>query len=118
MGVNTISRTTRRKKRVSTNIHGTDARPRVSIYRSSKYIYAQVINDDAHNTIATESSLTLSKKDAKGTKSENAKQIGVSLAGKLKELKVSAVVFDRSAYAYNGRVKAVAEGLREGGIQV
>ncbi len=114
MGVNTISRTARRKKRVSSNIHGTAERPRVSIYRSSKYIYAQAINDEAHSTLAAASSI----KKTDGKKSENAKQAGIDLANKLKELKVTAVVFDRSAYSYNGRVKSLAEGLREGGINV
>lgn len=117
MAINLISRTARRKKRVSANISGSSERPRVSIYRSHKYIYAQAINDDAHNTVASVSSVDL-KKEAKGTKSEKAKQVGIALAEKLKGLKISAVVFDRSAYAYNGRVKALAEGLREGGIQV
>lgn len=114
MAVNTISRTARRKKRVSANIHGTAERPRVSIYRSSKYIYAQAINDEAHSTVAAASSMKI----AEGKKSDNAKQAGIELAKKLKDLKITAAVFDRSAYAYNGRVKSLAEGLREGGINV
>ena len=119
MAVNLISRKARRKKRVSANIHGSEARPRVSVYRSSKYIYAQVINDETHNTLASSSSFLMTKADGKiGTKVESAKKVGLALAEKLKEQKVLAVVFDRSAYTYKGRVKALAEGLREGGIQV
>lgn len=111
---NTISRIARRRKRVSSNIHGSEERPRVTVFRSSRYIYAQVINDDQHKTIASLSSV----KEKSGTKSENAKKVGVDLAKKLLDMKIKTVVFDRSAYAYNGRVKSLAEGLREGGITV
>lgn len=109
-------RINRRKQRVSANIHGTSARPRVSVYRSNKSIYAQAIDDDAEKTVAAFNSLKL--KADKKTKTETAKEVGMKLAELLVALKIKAVVFDRNQYAYNGRVKALAEGLREGKIQV
>lgn len=110
------SRIARRKKRVSANIEGTQERPRVAIFRSNKYIYAQVINDISHQTIVSANSLMLDKTE--GKKSELSKKVGMKLAELLKDKKINTVVFDRSKYSYNGRVKALAEGLREGGIQV
>ena len=117
----TIDRTLRRKRRVSSHIHGTAKRPRIAVYRTNHYIYAQAIDDEGRKTIATYSSL-LMKKDAKAegkmNKSDQAKQVGLKLAELLKEKKVKEAVFDRSRYAYNGRVKVLAEGLREGSIKV
>lgn len=112
-----LKRIHRRKKRVSANIHGTNERPRVSIYRSNKYIYAQAIDDVSAKTLASCNSLTI-KIDSKKTKTEEAHEIGMKLAELLTKIKVTKVVFDRNRYAYNGRVKAIAEGLREGKIQV
>lgn len=110
-----LQRKTRRKTRVSANIVGTAARPRVSIYRSNKFIYAQAIDDDAAKTLAACSSLKL---DVKGTKTERAREVGKRLAEMLKKINITTVVFDRGAYLYNGRVKNLAEGLREGEIKV
>ncbi len=112
-----LSRIDRRKKRVSANISGTNERPRVSVYRSNRYIYAQAIDDDAGITIVATNSSALKVKE-KQTKSETAKAVGMKLAELLTEKKITKVVFDRNRYAYNGRVKALAEGLREGNIQV
>ncbi|EKE14452.1 MAG: 50S ribosomal protein L18 [uncultured bacterium] len=115
-----LDRKLRRKRRVSSNIHGTSDRPRVSIFRSSKYIYAQAIDDKTRKTILTFSNSDL-KKDAsfkKGKKIDDSKKIGFELAKKLIEKKISSGVFDRGSYAYNGRVKAIAEGLREGGLKI
>jgi large subunit ribosomal protein L18 len=116
MATHISSRIARRKKRVSANIEGTQEKPRVAIFRSNKYIYAQAINDLKHETIVAANSLMLAKEE--GKKSEISKQVGMKLAELLKDKKISTVVFDRSQYSYNGRVKALAEGLREGGIQV
>lgn len=110
-----LQKQNRRKIRVSSDIMGTAARPRVSVYRSNKYIYAQAIDDDSAKTIAAVSSLKL---DVKGTKSEKAREVGKRLAALLKKANVTAVVFDRGSYLYNGRVKNLAEGLREGEIKV
>lgn len=112
-----LSRIDRRKKRVSANINGTSERPRVSVYRSNKYIYAQAIDDDAAKTVASCNSLTI-KATNKDNKTDSAKAVGMKLAELLMGLKITKVVFDRNQYAYNGRVKALAEGLREGKIQV
>ena len=110
-----LQRKTRRKTRVSANITGTAERPRVSIFRSNKYIYAQVIDDGAEKTLAACSSLKL---DVKGTKSEKAHEVGKKLAEMLKKINITTVVFDRGAFLYSGRVKNLAEGLRAGEIKV
>ncbi|MEI6532260.1 MAG: 50S ribosomal protein L18 [Candidatus Roizmanbacteria bacterium] len=113
-----ISRTNRRKSRVSRKMFGTTDRPRVNIFRSSKYIYAQVIDDTLRKTLMSSSSLNIENKEDKKTKSIIAKEVGIHLAKKLLGVNIKQVVFDRSMYSYNGRVKQLAEGLREGGIQV
>ncbi|MDA1316436.1 MAG: 50S ribosomal protein L18 [bacterium] len=111
-----LAQRARRKKRVSSNMHGTAERPRVSVYRSNKYIYAQAIDDDAAKTLVSADSRTL--KESKTTKSEVAALVGKSLAEKLTIQKVTIAIFDRGSYLYKGRVKALAEGIRAGGITV
>lgn len=113
----TTDRKLRRKKRVSSKIRGTGETPRISVYRSSKFIYAQAIDDVARVTLCSFSAKKLDGK-TKLKKSEAAKQVGIGLAGLLKEKKIAKAVFDRGIYLYLGRVKQVAEGLREGGIQI
>ena len=115
-----LDRKLRRKRRISSNIHGTSDRPRISIFRSNRYIYAQAIDDGTRKTILSFSNSDL-KKDTdfkKGKKSEDSKRIGIGLAKKLIENKIKTGIFDRGSYAYNGRVKALAEGLREGGLKI
>lgn len=104
---------TRRQLRTRNKVKAS-GRARVSVYRSNKYIYAQIIDDKKNVTI-----VGLSEKDlkTKGTKTEKAKALGLLLAEKAKAKKVTEVVFDRGSYAYHGRVKNVAEGLREGGLK-
>lgn len=102
----------RRQVRTRNKIKGTD-RVRVSVYRSNKYIFAQLIDDVKNVTVVGLSEKALK---TKGTKSEKAKALGLMLAEKAKEKKISKLVFDRGSYAYHGRVKNVAEGLREGGM--
>ncbi len=114
--VNT-DRKLRKKMRVSRKIRGTATTPRISVYRSAKYIYAQAIDDEKRVTLAAASAKKLDK-TAKATKSQQAKQVGQNLAALLKEKKVVQAVFDRGIYLYLGRVKQVAEGLREGGIKI
>jgi len=104
----------RKKRRVSANIKGTDKKPRVTVFRSNRYIYAQVIDDEKRITLAASSSLKM-KKDKK---TNQAKIVGLKLAEILKSKKINTVVFDRGVYIYKGRVKSLAEGLREGGIKV
>ncbi len=116
----TINKTLRRKRRVSSNITGTAERPRIAVHRSGKYIYAQAIDDAKRVTLAAASSLKirLEAKKKAGTKTDEAKQVGMELAKKLMDKKVDAGVFDRGRFTYNGRVKALAEGLREAGLKI
>lgn len=110
----------RRKKRISGNIRGTKEKPRISVYRSNRYIYAQAIDDTTRTTITGASNVRLKKDEShvKAKKTDEAKKIGLVLAKALKEKKIESGVFDRGRYAYNGRVKALAEGLREGGLKI
>lgn len=109
---------TRRKERVRKKVLGTDQRPRVCVFKSNKHIYAQVISDDRKMTLASVS--TLSKdvapqiEDIKGV--EAAKQVGLALAKICKEKQITHVVFDRNGFIFHGRVKAIADGAREGGL--
>jgi large subunit ribosomal protein L18 len=109
---------TRKKKRIRKCIRGDRARPRLAVFRSSKHIYAQVIDDDAGRTIAAASSV--SKKVAGGgaerSKSDMAFEIGKVVAAACKAKGIKTVVFDRGGYEYHGRVAKVAEGAREGGL--
>jgi large subunit ribosomal protein L18 len=109
----------RRKERVRKNVKGSDARPRVCVFRSNKYIYVQVISDDKGATLVSASSLSDSAADAakqrKGV--EAAKQVGLALAQKCKEKNITHVIFDRNGFLFHGQVKAVADGAREGGLQ-
>ena len=107
-------RTHRVRNRLSHKLRGLAPKPRVSVFRSLKQIYAQVIDDVAGKTLVSFSSLQL--KDAKGDKSAIARQIGLELGKLAKEKSVTEVFFDRGPYRYHGRVRALAEGLREGGL--
>lgn len=112
-----ITKQARRNKiklRIRKKIKGTAEKPRLCVFRSNAEIYAQVINDMNGHTLLSVSSLKL--KDIKGTKSEVAKQVGVLVAKAAKEAGINQVVFDRNGYLYHGRVKALAEGAREGGL--
>lgn len=102
-------------KRIRARIKGTNERPRLSVFRSGKHVYAQLIDDIKQTTLAEASDLTIKK--GKHTKSELAKQVGVEVAKKAKAVGVSAVVFDRGGFPYQGRVRQVAEGAREGGLK-
>lgn len=116
----TLERVKRRKRRVSFNIEGTEKRPRVSVFASNRYTYAQLIDDVKKKTLASFSSLQLkeTKSYQKGKKVEEAKKVGIELAGISKKKGIKEAVFDRGIYAYKGRVKSLAEGLREGGVKV
>lgn len=88
---------------------------RLSVFRSNKYISAQIIDDTKGETLVSVSEKEL--KEAKGTKTERAKNLGFILAKKARDKKISKVVFDRGEFAYHGRVKALAQGAREGGLK-
>lgn len=104
----------RRKRRVRKHVTGTTARPRLCVSRSTKHIYAQIIDDTTGNTLAAASSVSL--KIAGGNVAA-AKQVGKSLAEKAKEHNIGTVCFDRGGRLYHGRVKALADAARETGLQ-
>ncbi|MBK7869240.1 MAG: 50S ribosomal protein L18 [Saprospiraceae bacterium] len=109
----------RRRKihyRIRKKVTGTQQRPRLSVYRSNKYIYCQVIDDITGITLVAASSKEEAVANA-GTKAEQAKQVGKLLAERMKEKNISNIVFDRGGYLYHGRVKALADGAREGGLE-
>lgn len=93
---------------------GTKSCPRLSVFRSSKYIYGQIINDTEGKTLVSESDLKLKKE---GSKMEQAYQVGKSLAQKALKKNIEGVVFDRGGFLYHGRVKKLADGAREGGLK-
>lgn len=106
-----------RHKRVRAKIIGTDDKPRLSIFRSNKHIFLQLIDDIAGKTLVSSGDLNISKKEkTKIKKTELAKKAGKELAKLAKEKKIKKVVFDRGGYKYHGRIKMAAEGAREGGL--
>ncbi|MBP9719223.1 MAG: 50S ribosomal protein L18 [Candidatus Levybacteria bacterium] len=109
-------RSNKRKIRTRSKIQGTQIKPRMSVYRSNATMYVQLIDDAAGKTILGFSEKHLAKHD-KMPKTEKAKALGLLTAQKALEKKITTVVFDRGSYAFHGRVKAVAEGAREGGLQ-
>ena len=105
----------RRHRRVRGKVVGTAERPRVAVYRSNRGIEAQLVDDGEGKTLAVASSLHL-KKSFKGNKTQQAAEVGKLLAERAKQADLESVVFDRGGYLYHGRVKALAEGAREGGL--
>jgi large subunit ribosomal protein L18 len=103
-----------RHHRVRKKVSGTAERPRLVVFRSDKHIYAQLVDDDAGRTIVTVSSL---KVGGGGKKTEKASEVGKQVAVVAKDKGITRVVFDRGGYKYHGRVKAVADGAREGGLE-
>jgi large subunit ribosomal protein L18 len=115
-----ITKEIRRQKikfRVRRKISGTTQKPRLSVFRSNTEIYAQLIDDQTGQTLAAASSKEKDIAAQKGTKVEKSKLVGAAIARKATELGLKDVTFDRSGYLYHGRVKAVAEGAREGGLK-
>ena len=115
----TNAKTTRRQNiryRIRAKIAGTATKPRLSVFRSNNDIYVQLINDDASETLAAASSRDKDIQAQAGTKTEKSKLVGQAIARKAKEIGIENVVFDRGGNLYHGRVKAVAEGAREGGL--
>lgn len=104
----------KRRKRVRKKIYGTQDRPRLSVSRSLKHIYAQLIDDDKGMTLVCASSLELD--GAKGTKTEISREVGRLIGKRAIEKGILKVSFDRGGYLYHGRVKALAEGAREAGL--
>lgn len=111
--VNKKEKQNRRRDRVRAKIFGTKTKPRLSVFRSNKHVFAQLIDDDKKKTLASASDLKIKKVK----KAEAARRVGNLIAEKAKELKIEKIVFDRGSYKYHGRIKAVAEGAREGGLK-
>ena len=105
----------RRHKRVRAKLRGTAERPRLVVFRSNRGIEAQLVDDDSGKTVASASHLALAK-SFKGDKSAQAAAVGKALAAAAKKAGIEACVFDRGGYLYHGRVKALADGAREGGL--
>ena len=103
--------------RIRKKVGGVAAKPRLSVFRSNADIYVQLIDDDNGVTIASASSRDKDISAQKGTKTEKSKMVGEAIARKAKELGVTDAKFDRGGYLYHGRVKALADGAREGGLQ-
>jgi large subunit ribosomal protein L18 len=116
MKLSTREARVRRQKRVRGKVAGTAERPRLAVYRSNLGIYAQIV-DDAQGRTLTSVGWKQLPKSFKGTKTDQAREVGKLLADRAKKAGVGTVVFDRAGYLYHGRVKALAEGAREGGLE-
>jgi large subunit ribosomal protein L18 len=108
----------KRRQRIRRKISGSEARPRLSVFRSTRHLYAQIIDDGQGRTLVAASTLSGEIKEKLGglKKADAAKEVGKLLAAKAREKGISRVVFDRSGFLYHGRVKAVAESCRENGL--
>jgi len=104
----------RRHRRIRNKIRGTAERPRLAIHRSNRHIYAQLVDDVSARTLASASDLT----GGDGNKTDRAKKVGQAIAERAKAAGIERAVFDRGGRLYHGRVKAVAEGAREGGLSI
>ncbi|MCD6062727.1 MAG: ribosomal protein [Flavipsychrobacter sp.] len=119
--MSTDQKVLRRQKlrwRIRTKISGTAQKPRLSVFRSNKDIYAQLIDDTTGTTLASASSRQKDIAAQKGNKSELSVMVGKAIAEKAKALGIETCVFDRGGYLYHGRVKSVADGAREGGLKL
>jgi large subunit ribosomal protein L18 len=105
------------KQRIRKIVSGTSERPRLTVFRSNKEIYAQLVDDLAGNTIVAASTKSKDFEKEKVNKSVQAKQVGNLIAKKAKAAGIESVVFDRNGYLYHGRIKSLAEGAREGGLK-
>jgi large subunit ribosomal protein L18 len=108
-----------RKERIRKKLSGTTERPRLTVYKSLKHIYAQVVDDTTGRTVASASTLSkeFKEKPPEGDKKADAKRVGELIAQKCKAVKVDQVVFDRNGFPYQGRIAAVAEAAREAGLK-
>lgn len=108
----------KRVRRIRRKITGTSARPRLCVFKSSKHIYAQIVDDSAGKTLASMSTVgkDFDAGEAKG-KVGLAREVGIGIAAKAKAAGISKVVFDRGGYVYHGRIKSLSEGAREGGLE-
>lgn len=108
----------KRKERIRRKLSGTAERPRLTVYKSLKHIYAQLVDDTTGKTLAFASSLSKELKGQdEGDKKADAKRVGALVAQKAKAVKIEEVVFDRNGFPYHGRIAAVADGAREAGLK-
>jgi large subunit ribosomal protein L18 len=114
---NKVLRRQKIRHSIRKKVAGTAQNPRLSVYRSNSDIYVQLIDDATGTTLASASSKDKDVKAQKANKVDKSKLVGATIAGKASSLGITTVVFDRGGYLYHGRVKAVAEGAREGGLQ-
>ena len=118
MALTNSERRERRRRRVRAHVAGIPARPRLNVFRSLKHVYAQLIDDEVGHTLVAASSLELAIRSQTGLKkTQEAAAVGKLLAQRALEKQIKQVVFDRAGYHYHGRVKAVADGAREGGLE-
>lgn len=106
-----------RKRRVRARVFGTKDCPRLSVFASNRHIFVQIVDDTSGKTLVNASDYEKGTKEIKGTKTEASKKVGLTLAERAKAKKIKKVVFDRGGKLYHGRVKAVADGAREGGLE-
>lgn len=116
MALSKVEKRAKIKRRIRKNVFGSTERPRLSVFRSNKQIYAQIIDDNNGVTLASSSSYNNKAVEGK-SKSEAASIVGKDIAEKAAKAGVNTVVFDRNGYQYHGRVKSLAEGAREGGLK-
>ncbi len=116
MGNKKLEGRQRRRQRIRKKVEGSTERPRLSVFRSNKQIYAQVIDDSTGRTMASASSIESGLRGSAGNKTELAKTVGRRLAERAKGAGVKQVVFDRAGYRYHGRVRALADAAREAGL--
>lgn len=117
MALTKSERRLRIRNRIRKVVSGTEARPRLSVFRSNKEIYAQIVDDVTGKTLAAASSKDKDILSAKGTKTDKANLVGKAIAEKALKAGVETISFDRGGYLYHGRVKALAEGAREAGLK-
>jgi len=118
MALSKSDRRSRIKKRIRKRLSGSADRPRMSVYRSNKQIYAQIIDDISGKTLVSASSKEKAIAGQKVNKTEQAKLVGQAIAAKAKEAGIESVVFDRNGYLYHGRVKSLADAARENGLKL
>lgn len=116
MAVSKLDRRNKIRKRIRKELVGTESRPRLSVFRSNKEIYAQIVNDVDGKTLVAASSRDRGVA-AEGNKVDQAKEVGKALADKALKAGIETISFDRGGYLYHGRVKSLAEGAREGGLK-
>ena len=118
MAIKNLEGRARRKQRIRKKVNGTPDRPRLSVFRSARHIYAQVVNDVDGKTLASASTMSKDLRGGlgEGNKSAAAKKVGALLAEQCKSKGITKVVFDRNGYLYHGRIKALADAAREAGL--